>query len=94
VHVGAGLYASGSILQKYSPIKPYVSRDLSTVSKLPYYGPRRVVKPDPLFQGEYETERNKISVTNSELRNYKAICHLASSQYRSKYNYSTFLICF
>ncbi|RLN09700.1 hypothetical protein C2845_PM11G01860 [Panicum miliaceum] len=84
VPVGAGLFASDSNSAKTSPIMPYVSRDSSTGGKLPYYGPRRVVKPGPLFQGEYQTDRNKISVSNSQLRNYKAICHLASSQYSNE----------
>ncbi|RLN09635.1 hypothetical protein C2845_PM11G16190 [Panicum miliaceum] len=84
VPVGAGLFASDSSSAKTSPIMPYVSRDSSTGGKLPYYGPRRVVKPGPLFQGEYQTDRNKISVSNSQLRNYKAICHLASSQYSNE----------
>lgn len=60
---------------------PYKSRDSSTGGKLPHYGPRRVIKPGSLFQGEYETSKSKIPVSSSQLKNYQAICKLATSQY-------------
>jgi len=61
-------------------------RDSSTGGKVPIHGPRRVVKPGPLFNVDFETTKKKISVSKSELRNYKAICNLATSQF-SKYVY-------
>ncbi|CAL4942344.1 unnamed protein product [Urochloa decumbens] len=57
---------------------PYVPKDSSTGGKLPLHGPRRAIKPAPLFQGEYETEKHRISLSASELKNYKAICSLAN----------------
>ena len=62
----------------------YQHRDSSTGGKVPIHGPRRVVKPGPLFNVDFETTKKKISVSKSELRNYKAICNLATSQF-SKY---------
>ncbi|CAL4994265.1 unnamed protein product [Urochloa decumbens] len=59
---------------------PYVSRDSSTGGKLPLHGPRRPVKLGPLFQGDYETDKHRISLSAKELMNYKAICLLASSE--------------
>ncbi|CAL4986496.1 unnamed protein product [Urochloa decumbens] len=61
------------------PKLPYVSRDSSTGGKLPMHGPRRAVKPAPLFQGDYETDKHRISLSALELKNYKAICALANS---------------
>ncbi|CAM0153031.1 unnamed protein product [Urochloa decumbens] len=60
------------------PKLPYVPKDSSTGGKLPLHGPRRAIKPAPLFQGEYETEKHRISLSASELKNYKAICSLAN----------------
>ncbi|CAL5038903.1 unnamed protein product [Urochloa decumbens] len=60
------------------PKLPYVARDSSTGGKLPPLGPRRVIKPAPLFQGDYETEKHRISLSASDLKNYKAICSLAN----------------
>jgi len=57
----------------------YQHRDSSTGGKVPIHGPRRVVKPGPLFNVDFETTKKKISVSKSELRNYKAICNLATS---------------
>lgn len=59
----------------------YKSRDFSTGGKLPPYGPRRVIKPGSLFQGEFQTRKSKISVSSQQLKNYQAICNLATSQY-------------
>ncbi|CAL4896598.1 unnamed protein product [Urochloa decumbens] len=60
------------------PKLPYVPRDSSTGGKLPPHGPRRAIKPAPLFQGDYETEKHRISLSASDLKNYKAICSLAN----------------
>ncbi|CAL4892616.1 unnamed protein product [Urochloa decumbens] len=60
------------------PKLPYVARDSSTGGKLPPHGPRRAIKPAPLFQGDYETEKHRISLSASDLKNYKAICSLAN----------------
>jgi hypothetical protein len=39
------------------------------------------VLPGSLFHGDYVVPKNKISVCQSEIKNYNAICHLADSQY-------------
>ncbi|CAL4931449.1 unnamed protein product [Urochloa decumbens] len=65
-------------LYEAKPKLPYVPKDSSTGGKLPLHGPRRAIKPAPLFQGEYETEKHRISLSASELKNYKAICSLAN----------------
>ncbi|XP_039805184.1 uncharacterized protein LOC120669513 [Panicum virgatum] len=62
----------------------YQHRDSSTGGKVPIHGPRRVVKPGPLFNVDFETTKKKISVSKSELRNYKAICNLATSQFSNE----------
>jgi len=53
------LYGSASSSAKSSPMQTYVSRASSTGGKLPLYGPRRVIKPGPLFQVrmQYALER-------------------------------------
>jgi hypothetical protein len=48
---------------------------------MPIHGPRRVVKPGPIFNGEFETAKAKITVSKAEFGNYQAICNLATSQY-------------
>lgn len=73
--------ASGPSYGNSSQHIPYISQDFSTGGKMPLHGPRRVVKLGPLFHGDFHTNKAKIYVSNSELRNYKAICHLVSSQY-------------
>lgn len=75
-----------SSFEKPSRYQPYLSRDSSTSGKLPSHGPRRVIKPYALFHHNFETTKAKISVSNSELKNYKALCSLASSQY-NKYSF-------
>ncbi|KAF8783904.1 hypothetical protein HU200_000354 [Digitaria exilis] len=56
----------------------------STGGKLPPYGPRRLVNPSPLFQGDFCTVTNKITVSKSQIENYKVICKLASSQFQGE----------
>ncbi|CAL4917542.1 unnamed protein product [Urochloa decumbens] len=72
--------SSGSSSAGLSPKLPYQSRDSSTGGKLPVHGPRRPIKPGPIFQGDYETDKHLISLSASELKNYKAICFLATSE--------------
>ncbi|CAL4908478.1 unnamed protein product [Urochloa decumbens] len=36
------------------------------------------IKPGILFQGDYETDKKRISLSPSEIKNYKAICDLAN----------------
>ncbi|CAL5062565.1 unnamed protein product [Urochloa decumbens] len=71
------MYASGSS----SKYPPYVSRDSSTGGKVPVHGPRRPVKSTTIFHGDYETATAKFNVSRSELKYYKNICSLATSQY-------------
>ncbi|KAF8659016.1 hypothetical protein HU200_058860 [Digitaria exilis] len=58
------------------------ARHNSTGGKMPRYGPRRLLNPGPLFQGDFYTSSNKISVSKSQIDNYKAICKLASSEFQ------------
>ncbi|RLN39520.1 hypothetical protein C2845_PM01G21680 [Panicum miliaceum] len=51
----------------------FKARDSSTGGKVPVRGPRRVVKPGPLFRGDYDVEKYKFSVSDSDMKNYKAI---------------------
>lgn len=71
----------------------YKSRDSSTGGKLPPYGPRRLVKPGSLFQGEFETHKSKFSVSSQQLKNYQAICNLATYQYSRSVLFLFSLIC-
>ncbi|CAL4975410.1 unnamed protein product [Urochloa decumbens] len=71
------MYASGSS----SKYPPYVSRDSFTGGKVPIHGPRRPVKSTSIFHGDYETATAKFNVSRSELKYYKNICSLATSQY-------------
>ncbi|CAL5050886.1 unnamed protein product [Urochloa decumbens] len=68
----------GSSFTDAYPRQPYMSRDSSTGGKLPPHGPRRPIKPGILFQGDYETDKKRISLSPSEIKNYKAICDLAN----------------
>ncbi|CAL4930323.1 unnamed protein product [Urochloa decumbens] len=72
------MYASGSS----SKHPPYVPRDSSTGGKVPIHGPRRPVKSTAIFHGDYETA--KFNVSRSELKYYKNICSLATSQYSNE----------
>jgi len=69
---------SGSSL---SMLPTYHQRDSSTGGKMPVHGPRRVVKPGFLFNGDFEIAKTKITVSKSEMKNYQAICNLATSEY-------------
>ncbi|KAF8686659.1 hypothetical protein HU200_043489 [Digitaria exilis] len=60
------------------------ARDNSTGGKMPRYGPRRLLNPGPLFQGDFCTTSNKISVSKSQIDNCKAICKLSSSQFKGE----------
>ncbi|KAF8702042.1 hypothetical protein HU200_033386 [Digitaria exilis] len=60
------------------------ARDNSTGGKMPRYGPHRLLNPGPLFQGDFCTASNKISVSKSQIDNYKAICKLSSSQFQGE----------
>nr|CAB3446780.1 unnamed protein product [Digitaria exilis] len=62
------------------------ARDNSTGGKMPRYGPRRLLNPGPLFQGDFCTTSNKISVSKSQIDNCKAICKLSSSQFKGLEN--------
>ncbi|RCV43434.1 hypothetical protein SETIT_9G294100v2 [Setaria italica] len=64
--------------------QPYLSRDSSTGGKLPLHGPRRVVKSSTLFHSEFQIAKQKIYVSNSELKNYKSLCSLASSKFSNE----------
>ena len=63
----------------------YHQRDSSTGGKMPVHGPRRVVKPGFLFNGDFEIAKPKITVSKSEMKNYQAICNLATSEYSKLY---------
>ena len=41
----------------------YQHRDFSIGGKVPIHGPRRVVKPGPLFIVDFETTKKKISMS-------------------------------
>ncbi|RLN12524.1 hypothetical protein C2845_PM09G11560 [Panicum miliaceum] len=60
------------------------ARASSTGDKLPIHGPRHLVKPGPLFKGDFVTSSNtnKIHISKSEIDNYNIILKLASSQYQ------------
>nr|CAB3480887.1 unnamed protein product [Digitaria exilis] len=62
------------------------ARHNSTGGKMPRYGPCRLLNPGPLFQGDFCTSSNKISVSKSQIHNYKAICKLASSEFQGLEN--------
>ncbi|CAD6259309.1 unnamed protein product [Miscanthus lutarioriparius] len=51
----------------------------STGGKVPLHGPRRNVKPNRFYSDEFEIERGKFKVNDSQIKNYKAICNLTMS---------------
>ncbi|KAG2648910.1 hypothetical protein PVAP13_1NG073200 [Panicum virgatum] len=67
-----------------SMLPTYHQRDSSTGGKMPVHGPRRVVKPGFLFNGDFEIAKPKITVSKSEMKNYQAICNLATSEYSNE----------
>jgi hypothetical protein len=77
---------------KFSAHKPYVSRDSSSGGKIPLHGPRRIIKPSTLFGGDFETTKANIIVSNSEKKNYEALCSLASSKFSKYVFFLTYLI--
>ncbi|RCV09931.1 hypothetical protein SETIT_2G070000v2 [Setaria italica] len=82
--VDSDFHGPESSSDKPSARQPYLSRDSPTGGKLPLHGPRRVVKPSTLFHGEFQTAKQKISVSNSKLKNYKSLCSLASSKFSNE----------
>ncbi|CAL4956391.1 unnamed protein product [Urochloa decumbens] len=62
----------------------FSTRDTSTVSRIPVYGPRRFSKLSQMYKGDSGTHTNKFQVTKSEVENYEIICKLASSRYQSE----------
>ncbi|XP_039824536.1 uncharacterized protein LOC120686402 isoform X2 [Panicum virgatum] len=62
------------------------ARDSTTGGKLPVHGPRRVVKPGPLFKGGCVTgsNSNKFHVSKSEIDNYNSIVKLALSEFQGE----------
>ncbi|TVU40890.1 hypothetical protein EJB05_14373, partial [Eragrostis curvula] len=61
----------------------------SSGGKLPLHGPRRVMKPSRFLSSEFVTRKPSFSVNKSELLNYKAICHLAKSEWRTELAFET-----
>ncbi|KAL6647916.1 hypothetical protein ACP70R_015353 [Stipagrostis hirtigluma subsp. patula] len=54
----------------------------TTGGKLPHYGPRRVCYPANNAQFNQNHGRNRFSVADSELKNYRAVCKLANSKFQ------------
>ena len=69
------------------------ARDSTTGGKLPVHGPRRVVKPGPLFKGGCVTgsNSNKFHVSKSEIDNYNSIVKLALSEFQGLVLFSSLL---
>ncbi|RLN12896.1 hypothetical protein C2845_PM09G09510 [Panicum miliaceum] len=78
-----GLNVDGSGNSTYG-LPTYHPRENSSGGKLPIHGPRRPVKPGHLFHGDFQTAKSKFSVSKSELKNYRAICNLATSQFSNE----------
>ncbi|CAL4935370.1 unnamed protein product [Urochloa decumbens] len=62
--------------------QPFRIRESTTGRKSPVHGPRRVIKPAPLFNGDYVTTTKGFHVSNSQAHNYSIICKLASSKHQ------------
>ncbi|RCV12861.1 hypothetical protein SETIT_2G301500v2 [Setaria italica] len=90
----AGVYGFRPILDfvdTYYAKRPHLLNSTSSLSDdsefmemIDLHGPRRVIKPYALFHSNFKTAKAKISVSNSELKNYKALFSLASSQYNNE----------
>ncbi|CAM0149038.1 unnamed protein product [Urochloa decumbens] len=62
--------------------QPFRIRESTTGGQSPVHGPRRVIKPAPLFNDDYATAPKGFHVSKSQVDNYSIICKLASSRYQ------------
>ncbi|CAL4929460.1 unnamed protein product [Urochloa decumbens] len=61
--------------------QPFRIRESTTGGQSPVHGPRRVIKPAPLFNDDYATAPKGFHVSKSQVDNYSIICKLARSRY-------------
>ncbi|KAL6629372.1 hypothetical protein ACP70R_029137 [Stipagrostis hirtigluma subsp. patula] len=67
--------------QQEEGVSDFKSRLSSTGGKLPHYGPRRPIYPTNRLGNVPYVARSKFRVTESEMRNYKAIMKLGDSEF-------------
>ncbi|KAL6615312.1 hypothetical protein ACP70R_037582 [Stipagrostis hirtigluma subsp. patula] len=65
-----------------SAVRPTKS---TTGGKMPRYGPRRPIQPVQSRPAHVIEARDRFRVSESERKNYRAICRLASSKYKDDY---------